>query len=449
MDRILEPRTPNPEARRRVPVSLALAAAWIAGAPGCGDDSGGPPDVADADADVSDTTDAIDTGDAPEVETDDDAGGDDVEEDAGDVVDGDEIADGDEVDDGGPPPPRPLVVLTSDYSTGGVAAIDLDTLAVAGDAVAVHSDAVLRCRTGGVFDVVERAGADRIRRFEIADWAITEIAALDLTAGSNPQDAFVLSTGEIAVPQYESTLLAFVEGDLSAVGTTTDLADFADSPDGLPEMYGAVEVGGRLFVSLQLLDRSTTWGPTGPGVLAAVDPSTHALIDLDGSTAGVQGVTLAGENPFGPMRLDEARSRILLSVVGVFGATDGGIEAVDPAAGTSSGFVISEADLGGDATDWIVREDGTGYALVVGTDFTDRVLPIDSVAGTVGATPIVASAAYSLSGLALLPGDRLAVGDRGSGARLGGVRIFDTATGSEITSSPIDVGLPPVAACIP
>jgi len=385
---------------------------------------------------------------------DDAAPGDDA--DGGDSVadvpgDGDAGADANADGDGDAwtPGSATLVVLTSDYASGGIALVNLDTLESLPNAATVHSDASLRCGAGGTFDVVERTGSDRIRRFHLSGAAVVEGASLAFDASSNPQDAAPLSTGEIAVPLYESALLAFAAGDLSARGATTDLESLADTADGLPEMYRAVEASGRLFVSLQLLDRSgTTWTPTGPGVLAVVDPVAHELIDMDGVADGTQGVVLAGENPFGPMRVAGTPARVLLSDVGEYGVLDGGIESVDPAAGESSGFVVTEVALGGDLSDWVITDDGeTGFALVVTPAFADNVVRFDPAAGTVDATPLATSGGYTLSGLALVAGNRLAVGDRTVRALPVGIRLFDAVTGAETTTVPIATALPPVQLC--
>ncbi|MDI7268979.1 MAG: hypothetical protein QME96_13405, partial [Myxococcota bacterium] len=375
----------------------------------CGDDGGtAPPDAGDGDA-------VEDAADAPETEADDGAG-----------------------------ESRLLAVVSTDYMVGSVSLIDIETLETVASA-AVHADAVLRCRGGGVFDVVERFGSDRIRRFRVSATGIEEVAGIDLPDGSNPQDAAVLSTGEIGVPLYEGTSFAFLAGDLSASAGSTDLAVLADAADGLPEMHGAVEAAGRLFVSLQLLDRTgSPWSPTGPGVLAVIDPPTRTLVDV-GAGPGVQGVALAASNPVGPMRV--FGPAILLSAVGAYGVEDGGIEAVDPATGTTRGIVVGEAALGGDISDWIVRADDTGFALVTAGFAEDRLVRFDLDSGATVGAPVIVSAGYTLAGLVDLGDGRIAVGDRTAGVE--GVRVFDAESGAELTGAPIDVGLPPAAACMP
>jgi hypothetical protein len=421
---------------------------------GCGDDSSPAdvPDGVDADADVDGTPDA---GDA-------DGDGDGEVDGAGDA-DGD--GDGDAEADGLVPWSRTLIVLTTDYATGGVSLIDLDTIPAATvttvGAATAHSDAVLVCRGGadpahaGEFFVVERTGSNRIRLLKAGAGAVTELDSLALEAGSNPQDAVPIAraTGsQLAVPLYERSGLAFVAGDLSGLEQTLDLAPLADA-DALPEMYRGVVLDTTLLVSLQLMNRTVTpWVPTGTGVLAAIAldaSSDHVLLDVDASTAGTQGVKLLSANPMGPMRVvsDGALTRLLVSTVGSYGVNDGGIEAVsDPLSGHSTGFVVTEAALGGDISDWIVVGGITGFAIVTAAYTTDRVVRFNASSGMVDPEPVLESAGYTLSALADLGDGRIAVGDRTAGAA--GIRVFDASSKAEITTTPIGVGLPPVMACL-
>ncbi|MBI5486137.1 MAG: hypothetical protein HY905_02260 [Deltaproteobacteria bacterium] len=430
-------------------LAVMLAAALAAG---CGDDDSLPGDGGDegavdaeggADGDVIGDAEAEDEADAePEAEAEGGADGD---------ADSDADADGDaDADDGGGGWARTLAVLTSDYATGGLALVDLDTVeaatpAVTADAATVHSDAVLVCRRGGTVDVVERMGADRIARYAVAGGTATAGPALELAEGSNPQDASAIDGGaSFAVPLYEEAAMDIVSGDLGSVTSVIDLSGFADA-DGLPESVHVVEPAGLLFVSLQLLDRSgSIWTPTGPGVLAVFEAWTFLPLDMDAVTPGRQGVVLAGTNPAGPMRV--VGPAILVSSVGAYGADDGGIEAVDVATGEGLGFVVTEAALGGDLADWIVLADDTGFAVVTVGFAEDRLVAFDLDTGATLGEPVVTSAGFTLSGLVDLGDGRIAVGDRTDGAA--GVRVFDAASRAELTAAPIPVGLPPVAACV-
>ncbi|MBN1770789.1 MAG: hypothetical protein JXB32_05975, partial [Deltaproteobacteria bacterium] len=242
-----------------------LAASWSLGiGVGCGDDDGDPDADAPVDGDVGADADADADADVPgEAEADEGVESDIDAADDGGVDVEDVEADGDVPDV--PAAMNALVVLTSDYSAGGLALIDLDTLGgtpvVVTDALAVHGDAMLSCvpaadgTPGGTFHVVERLGSDRVRLLRLTASGVEVLGALELEDGTNPQDAVSLSVGQVAVPQYERNGLVFAAGDLSGVEQTVDLEPLADGVDGICEMHRAVEDGGRLYVSLQLLDR--------------------------------------------------------------------------------------------------------------------------------------------------------------------------------------------------
>ena len=68
---------------------------------------------------------------------------------------------------------------------------------------------------------------------------------------------------------------------------------------------------------------------------------------------------------------------LVVSEVGTFGVNDGGIERVDLASETAQGFFVTEADLGGDITDFVLVSDHLGYALVAKADFTTTLVAFD------------------------------------------------------------------------
>ena len=74
------------------------------------------------------------------------------------------------------------------------------------------------------------------------------------------------------------------------------LAAFADA-DGLPEMQRLAHVNGRVFVSLQRLDRDLFFSPTDSSQVVVVDAATDALVDCDPVAPGVQGIVLPFQNP--------------------------------------------------------------------------------------------------------------------------------------------------------
>src|SRR5439155_7133734 len=84
-------------------------------------------------------------------------------------------------------------VLTSDYSSGGLSAVDLGTRAVSRDVATVYSDAVERWYQGRLY-VVNRYGADNVQVIDPSAGYAT-VRQFSVGPGTNPQDiAFVSPT---------------------------------------------------------------------------------------------------------------------------------------------------------------------------------------------------------------------------------------------------------------
>ena len=124
---------------------------------------------------------------------------------------------------------------------------------------------------------------------------------------------------------------------------------------------------------------------------------------------------------------------------------DGGIEFFDPNDNSLSGLAVSEADLGGNIAAAVVATPTKGYAIVGILSTDTHVVSFNPETGEKLETLLEADG-WIYDALALKPdGTELWITDRTSTSP--GVRIFDTQTDTEITSEPINVGLPPTAIC--
>jgi hypothetical protein len=335
------------------------------------------------------------------------------------------------------PPAGSALVVTTDYETGAYAAIDPATRTAIRDIDVIHKDAV--CRedplTGQTF-IVSRLGADAV---ELVDTAGSWDVAAEYSVGTatNPQDIAIVSEHRAYVARYAEPSLLVVDPLTGAQLGTVDLSAYADA-DGSPEAAWMLVHGSQLFVALQKLVDFDVAGAS-------------AMLVLDGATGVVQReIPLAGANMYGKLRYAGAIDRIPLVIVGRFGALDGGIQLIDPADGSISPFVVTEQALGGDLSDAVIASATRGYA-VIGVSGTDgastRLVEFDPSTGEVGAT-LIASEGWELGFVELDPtGAELWVADRNPARP--GVRIFDAATGAELTAQPIDTGLPPFMICFP
>ncbi len=339
---------------------------------------------------------------------------------------------------------RALVVAT-DFETG-----QLSTIGLAPPRrprklrTEIFSDAVARV-TGGLPIVLNRFLADNV---QILGPKLRTRLQCGTGAGSNPHDVVVVDpgargrrAGKAYVTRYGARELWIV--DPAARGCTRfhtgsiDLGAWADA-DGLPEMDQMALVGTRLFVTLQRLDRQNGFVPTAYSSVAVVDTTTDGVIG--------EPIHLTGRNAFGDasgLVREPGGTRLAISTPGdIYTVGDGGIQwldtdtlAVDPA-----GFFVTEDDLGGNVTDFVLVSATKGYAIVQARDLQNRLVAFDPSHAAGSAVVLFARNAF-LPDIALAPDGLLWMADQ---SRPGyGVRILDPATDTFVTSRPIDVGLPP------
>lgn len=349
----------------------------------------------------------------------------------------DDGGDGGDGGNGGPSIERTAAVLTTDFSSSSLASMPVaDPTSATIDTQTFHSDSVAR-GFGSILYVINRFGADNIQALDAAnDYAtLWQCSVSDDSApgvSQNPQDIVV--DGNWGYVSRLAGGIAVVNLNPSAdcsdfIDSEIDLSSLADA-DGIPEATKMVIVDGQLYVSLQRLDN---FAPTDSSVIAVIDLETNSITDS---------ITLSAPNPFAETKglmLDPDSGKILVSSVGNFGAMDGGIERIDPATGTAEGHFVTEEDLGGDINDFVIVSGSRGYAVVSDADFNNSVVRFNPSNGQMQAT--------LTSGPAFIPDieydastDQLFVASQDFSNP--GIRIF-AADDSEVTSSPIDTGLPP------
>lgn len=339
--------------------------------------------------------------------------------------------------------PRALVVAT-DFETG-----QLSTVATAPPRrsrklrTPVFSDAVVRV-SGGLAIVLDRFLADDV---QVLGPKLRPRLRCGTGAGSNPHDVAVLAPGvrgrvrgKAYVTRYGGSDLWIVDPAARGCGRfhtgSIDLGGFADA-DGLPEMDQTALVGTRLFVSLQRLDRQRGFVPTAFSALAVIDTTTDEVI---GS------IRLAGRNAFGDssgLAREPGGTRLAISTPGdIYTVGDGGIQwvdtdtlSVDPA-----GFFVTEDQLGGNVTDFVLVSATKAYAIVQARNLQNRLVAFDPSHPDGSVAVLFARDAF-LPDIALAPDGKLWIADQSQPGY--GLRILDPATDRFVTARAIDVGLPP------
>jgi hypothetical protein len=324
-------------------------------------------------------------------------------------------------------------VLTTDFSTGGLSVIDLDTRRVAVNVAAVHSDATLRVHDGLIY-VVNRFGQDNIQIIDPARKYAT-LRQYSTGNGSNPQDIVFASALKAYISRYGCAEVLVVDPRSGLQRNTISLAAFADG-DGLPEMARMALVGSHLFVACQ---RLTNFAAVNTSVVVVIDVRTDAIVDVDPGTPGVQAITLTGRNPVTDLVYDDASHSLLVGCAGIYGALDGGIERIDVVTLQDLGVVISEATLGGDIGDIAWNGPNHSYAIVSDASFDASVVAWSATTGAKLGT-VYAPGGFSLPDCAVNDRGELYVCDNRFTAP--GVRVF-RAGADTLLAGPLDTGLPP------
>jgi hypothetical protein len=328
-------------------------------------------------------------------------------------------------------------VLATDFATGNVADVAFGPPPASACAVApTCADAVLRHHQGLLY-VVERFGCDNVRVLDPAN-GFAVVRQFSVGNGANPNDIAIVSPTKAFVARYDSPDLWIVDPQSGAFLGSVSLAAFADA-DGIPEMSRLALRHGRLFVTVQRVDRDLFFTPTDSSQVVVLDATTDALVDCDPGVPGVQGILLPFQNPTTEIVADEG-GRLVLGCTGAYGVADGGVVRLDPHALAVEAVEVSEAALGGDVVDVAVSSPGRGFAIVAGPSFDTACLPYDRAAGTVG-DPVHSTSGFHLSDAEVNDRGELWLADRTPATP--GVRVFDAASLAALTAGPVSTCLPP------
>ncbi len=335
-----------------------------------------------------------------------------------------------------------VFVITSDYEVSGqTSTIDvIPPWSVDLNLESVHSDAVARFHDGLVY-VVNRLFQDNIQVLD-PEAGFETIRQFSVGPGSNPQDIAFVSSTRAYVTRYESAWLYEVDPTNGTVTDSIDLSVLADG-DGLPEMAQMAVWEELLFVQIQRMDRDYYWIPVPPSYLAVVDTGTNTLVDVDPATPGVQGIALTATKPNTEIIQDPETGLMYMGEAGNWGVADGGIEAVDPTSLAPLGFVTTEGLLGGEINDFTLPVSGRAYAVVSvsSPEWESYCASFDWATGA-KIQDVWRPGGFNVTDIEVHPhAGELFLCDRTYTNP--GVRIFDATDDHELTTAPLDVGLPP------
>jgi hypothetical protein len=329
-------------------------------------------------------------------------------------------------------------ITTTDYITGNSATVGVQPpYAVGCPLRALHSDAVARYFDPYIY-VLNRKGADNVQILD-PESGFSTVRQFSVGTGADPHDIVVLSPTKAYVTRYETNTIWIVDPSAGAQTGSIDLSSLADS-DGLAEIDMMCRVGGRVFVTVQRLDRNNYWVPAGTSYVAVIDTATDALVDADPIEPGVQPITLTGTDPYSDIQLDPYTGKLYVSCVGSWGVRDGGVESIDPVTLQSDGFIFLETAAQGDMIDVEIDAGTKGFAIVMDDNFYTLLVSFDAASGAKTGT-LYEPNDYVLQDIETSPWKELFLADRTP--TLPGIRIYDVYSSAEVTTVPIDVCLPP------
>jgi DNA-binding beta-propeller fold protein YncE len=327
------------------------------------------------------------------------------------------------------------IVVTTDFETGLLATVGVRGPHPVGHPdTPIHSDALVRVVGERVF-VVNRFLGDNLQVLDPAR-GLTTVLQCSTGPGSNPHDVAVVASDKAYVTRYDEKELWVVNPSARScdgfLRRTVDLSPYGDG-DGIPEMDQMAVVGDRLFVSVERLDRTRRFAPAGRSRIVVLDTASDAVvgvIDLTGADAFGDSSGLVHEPWSGKLVVSEAGD--------IQRTGDGGLERIDPFTLTAEGFFVTEDDLGGNITDFVLRSPTEAYAIVIDDRLQNILLAFDPSQRVVTKRLLVRT--QYLPDIALAPDGTLWVADDGLPAP--GIRIF-ARDDRELTRAAIDVGLPP------
>ncbi len=282
-------------------------------------------------------------------------------------------------------------------------------------------------------------------------------------AQTNPQDIVVVSEEKAYVSRLADSKLLIVHPltgkslgsiefkGLSEINETSCQVDAdCDSnscinkrcgKDGVPEIATMHKYGNFVWIAVQRLNRNQRFSAEDNGILAIVDTRTDTLVKT---------IPTTGKNPY---QMQAVGNTLYVSqpgnwMVGGEVVLDGLIESYNLDTMEKKGTHLDEKTLQGNIVSFAIESPSKGYVIRSGANWVTELYRFDPEKGTLGpkllSSPCIASkACYSLVSMSLHPTGKLFLVDRD--AKSPGIRVFDTQTDQELTTQPIQLGLPPMS----
>jgi hypothetical protein len=255
-----------------------------------------------------------------------------------------------------------IATVAADYSSAAHSVVSMDPAGgprtVQNNLAPTATSDITVAAHGNYFYRIERFQADNVTKFSVAAPAdpIWQFSTMDPgeEGTSNPHDLIFVDDRKAYLLRYGKTTAWIVNPSATdeagfKIGEL-DLSAYADS-DGIPEMNTGLVADGKLFITLQRLDRDNGFLPSNDGYVAVFDTATDTEIGTGASNPeGLPGIRLPIRN-LGAIQYLEENDSVYVQGVGDYGSSwtgrdpeySGGIVRIDPAT-YSVAMVVDDGD---------------------------------------------------------------------------------------------------------
>jgi hypothetical protein len=331
-----------------------------------------------------------------------------------------------------------LLMTTSDFSTGHISVLELDTHKVYKDILPAHSDSLVKY-SGNMYFILNRLGEDNITRIDPNNkWQV--LYEKSTGKKSNPYDIAVISEDTAIMSLFGKDYIIVINPKTGKIIKEINVSKFADN-DNIPEISALFYYDNYIYAVAGRLNRNITgnsiWPPVGESYLLKISTTTFEV---------EANMILPFSNPLSKMRYSSSRQTIYFAASAMFAtkySLDGGVVEFHLPSQTFLESPLTEEQAGFEITDAILIYDNLGFILGLDDENNSYFAAFDPQQKTLikkiakinyfsGGyfTDMVADSFYNIY-----------LADRT--AKNPGIRIFDSDTLKEITDKPIRVGLPP------
>ena len=332
-----------------------------------------------------------------------------------------------------PPSNQVALVASSDFQTGFLSAFSLKNHESFINILPTHSDVLIRHQRS-LSLIINRLGRDNITILDPrSDYRV--IAEFSTGMRSNPHDVFLINDELAAVALFAKDYLSIFNITSGEEVRQINLNSLADE-DGIPEIHSVFANDSFLYASLQRLDRNDRfWLSSDRAYLVKISLQDFRLKESFRLPIG---------NPISRLRYLKESNSILITAAAHYASNyrlDGAVIEFDLTTESFKTPLLKEITIGYEIIDAVLADDELGFIIGQNRDF-ESCFAAFSIPGRNVIKQILPFERNSYYlGLEIDSRKRVYLGDRHF--KRAGVRVFDSSSLQEITSKPIDTGLPP------